>query len=478
MRDLDHRCDGELRRGWRARVALGIALVAAPADARPEGGAGAGTPSDVPMPAVGKELPAAAVFQRASPSVYVVRARATAADSSFSQGSGVAIAADLIVTNYHVIKGRPVLEIERDGTKRPAKLEAFDEAHDLALLKVEGLKARVARVRRAPEVTVGERVYAIGSPRGLELTFSDGLVSALRDSKGAKIIQTSAPISPGSSGGGLFDASGQLIGITTFTAVASQNLNFAHPVVWIDELRDAKAPSSAGEVAAVVTPAWDISHRPPRLECTADRQQVWAFFSSGDEILDSAPANELYLFIDFDRQTPIVERRGAPTPERLVLANMDRKLGWLSYVPETSETGTRPRTFYLVDVSEGDFQFTKFIYFDFHGQPRYRAFTGACRVPELPKTVSRARADVRKNDPSEDGGTCLSGVAARCIAEASALPQNHSAARLGLLRRGCELGDRPSCDEGEALADSLGMRSEAASMRFIRERIKSSGATP
>ena len=86
------------------------------------------------------------------------------------------------------------------------------------------------------DLRVGQRVYAIGAPQGLELTLSDGLISGLRDAAGAQIIQTSAAISPGSSGGGLFDDAGELIGVTTFQTKTGQNLIFAIPVEWIDQL--------------------------------------------------------------------------------------------------------------------------------------------------------------------------------------------------------------------------------------------------
>jgi S1-C subfamily serine protease len=83
---------------------------------------------------------------------------------------------------------------------------------------------------------VGERVYAIGAPEGLELTISEGLVSGLREYENVRVIQTSAAISHGSSGGGLFDVNGRLIGITTFSLKEGQNLNFALPGEWIQAL--------------------------------------------------------------------------------------------------------------------------------------------------------------------------------------------------------------------------------------------------
>ena len=84
-------------------------------------------------------------------------------------------------------------------------------------------------VGNVEELKVGSRVYAIGSPRGLEQTISDGLLSGVRRSADGSFtaLQVTVPISRGSSGGGLFDAQGRLIGITTFTLRDAQNLNFA-----------------------------------------------------------------------------------------------------------------------------------------------------------------------------------------------------------------------------------------------------------
>jgi S1-C subfamily serine protease len=96
------------------------------------------------------------------------------------------------------------------------------------------------------ELATGERVYAVGAPEGLELTFSEGVVSALRDTEGVHMIQTSAAISPGSSGGGLFDAAGNLVGITTFYLKEGQSLNFALPGEWVTKiLMESTLPAGA-----------------------------------------------------------------------------------------------------------------------------------------------------------------------------------------------------------------------------------------
>jgi hypothetical protein len=95
------------------------------------------------------------------------------------------------------------------------------------------------------QLRIGQRVYAIGAPQGLELTISEGIVSSLREVPGGSVIQTTAPISPGSSGGGLFDLSGRLVGIMTFQHRYGQNLNFALPADWIAGMQTRRASASA-----------------------------------------------------------------------------------------------------------------------------------------------------------------------------------------------------------------------------------------
>jgi len=106
---------------------------------------------------------------------------------------------------------------------------ASDDASDRCVLEADGPDLEpVAGVRPFSDLAVGERVFAIGAPRALERTLTEGLVSGLRTGPGRNMIQTSAPLSPGSSGGGLFDERGNLLGITTLASLpGSQNLNFA-----------------------------------------------------------------------------------------------------------------------------------------------------------------------------------------------------------------------------------------------------------
>jgi tetratricopeptide (TPR) repeat protein len=143
------------------------------------------------------------------------------------------VASDQVVTNRHVVAEGVSLRIRQGSRTWPAIVTHLDADHDLCRLKAEGLNTSPVGVRRSSSLQVGERVYAIGAPEGLELTLSEGLVSGLRDNEGVRIIQTTAPVSAGSSGGGLFDAQGRLVGITTFIVAEGQNLNFALPGDWV-----------------------------------------------------------------------------------------------------------------------------------------------------------------------------------------------------------------------------------------------------
>ena len=175
------------------------------------------------------------IFVQVSPSVVVVDIF-DAKGKSIGQGSGAVIAAGQVVTNCHVAQNGKSLRVRQSGKTFKATLQYADPDRDLCQLSAPDLQAPPIVLGTAKKLRVGQRVYAIGAPQGLELTLSEGLISSLRHYQGSQYIQTSAAISPGSSGGGLFDDQGRLIGITTFQLTEGQNLNFALPVDWIGEL--------------------------------------------------------------------------------------------------------------------------------------------------------------------------------------------------------------------------------------------------
>lgn len=160
------------------------------------------------------------VFARASPSVFVVK-------TSTAQGSAVAIGAHELLTNCHVVETNTGATLLREDVRLSARVVSRNVEADRCVLRTETPLSSWVAVRKYSDVRVGERAFTIGAPLGFELTIAEGIVSSKRTLAPSRLFQTTAPISRGSSGGGLFDAQGNLIGITTFMLKDSQNLNFA-----------------------------------------------------------------------------------------------------------------------------------------------------------------------------------------------------------------------------------------------------------
>ncbi|MBN1610865.1 MAG: trypsin-like peptidase domain-containing protein [Polyangiaceae bacterium] len=151
-------------------------------------------------------------------------------ESPSGLGSGFAVSQRLVATNLHVVAGQPAIRIRLpNGEAHPVALvAAYDPDWDLALLVVPTLTAHPLVLGDSNAVAVGERVVAVGNPQGLTLTVSEGIVSALRGAQGkSDILQTTAPISQGSSGGPLMSSRGFVVGLTTAYLAGGQALNFA-----------------------------------------------------------------------------------------------------------------------------------------------------------------------------------------------------------------------------------------------------------
>jgi S1-C subfamily serine protease len=115
----------------------------------------------------------------------------------------------------------------RAKDEMPAKVISRNADADRCVLRTDTKVAKWVTVRPYDDIKVGERAITIGTPPGLELTAAEGIVLSKRVYNQTQVVQISAPISQGSSGGGLFDARGHLLGITTFYFRGGQNLNFA-----------------------------------------------------------------------------------------------------------------------------------------------------------------------------------------------------------------------------------------------------------
>jgi hypothetical protein len=198
----------------------------------PSGGWPAWTvPAAKPTSVEGAPLDTRALFKKLSASVFKLEATR---GEGVSQGSAVAVSTTELVTNCHVVEGALKMLLRQGKQQWPARMLRADPASDRCVITADSLTAQpVAGVRSYDSLEVGEPAFTLGSPVGLELTLSNGIISGRRDEAEHHFVQTTAPISPGSSGGGLFDARGNLVGITTLVLVGrehmNQALNFAIP---------------------------------------------------------------------------------------------------------------------------------------------------------------------------------------------------------------------------------------------------------
>ncbi len=168
----------------------------------------------------------------ANAQMAVATVRAYAAGEEISLGSGFFIREDgVLVTNLHVVAGADAISIEIDSGEIYDNVYALahDERRDLILLQIPASKLFTLSIADDRSIEVGDRVFVIGNPLGLEGTFSDGMLSAKRVEDGVAYLQVTAPISQGSSGGPVLNSAGQAIGVTTLTYTEGQNLNMAIP---------------------------------------------------------------------------------------------------------------------------------------------------------------------------------------------------------------------------------------------------------
>ena len=189
------------------------------------------------------ELPPKDQAKRIGPTVIKVSTPA-------GLGSGVIINKDgFAITNAHVVQGETTLRAtvwlpEGDGTLKRVDIDdieliAVNNHVDLALIKLkhpDGKEFQFAPVAKSESVAVGESVFAIGNPLGLERTMTQGVVSTVsRNFEGLTYIQTDTPINPGNSGGPLFNTHGEVVGITNMGITGGEALGFAIPARYVKD---------------------------------------------------------------------------------------------------------------------------------------------------------------------------------------------------------------------------------------------------
>lgn len=170
----------------------------------------------------------------------------------YKRGSGFLVRPEgVILTNYHVIAH------SKQGTVRLANEDAYDTVEvldidkrkDIALIKIKAISLPYLALGQSNTVEVGETVFALSNPLGvLQNTLSQGIVSGIRQGDGYRYFQISAPISQGSSGGPIFNAKGEVIGIAVASLEEGQNLNFAVPIDYAKGMLPSNQPKPLASI--------------------------------------------------------------------------------------------------------------------------------------------------------------------------------------------------------------------------------------
>jgi hypothetical protein len=187
----------------------------------------------------------AEIVARAARSVVVVQ-------TAHGLGTGFAVMPGVFATNLHVVAGADRILISTpDGrTSAVSAVVGVDPTHDLVLLRAKGATdVPPLALGNDEALRAGDGVIALGTPQGLDLSVSTGVVGAVREvNPELTLLQITAPISPGSSGGPLFDDSGRVVGVTTMFSAQGQNLNFAVPAHYVAALVGRQSePMSTGD---------------------------------------------------------------------------------------------------------------------------------------------------------------------------------------------------------------------------------------
>ncbi|MBI1789460.1 MAG: peptidylprolyl isomerase [Acidobacteria bacterium] len=190
---------------------------------------------------------ASKIYAEASKSVLLLLVRSEKGEV-VGQGTGFVVAGGKILTNEHVVRNGRVL-IDLGAARLSATVERVDAFNDLALLSAGAeLEAKPLMIADGSP-TPGTSVFAIGNPAGLERSISTGVVSGVRDLRGRQLLQITAPISSGSSGGPILNTRGEVVGVAVGILETGQNLNFAVPAALIRKLLVGKMQASADVVS-------------------------------------------------------------------------------------------------------------------------------------------------------------------------------------------------------------------------------------
>jgi hypothetical protein len=189
------------------------------------------------------------IAERATPSIVSIR-------TPDGFGTGFVVKENgWIVTNLHVVASAERALVALPDRKIFPVLEVINASppHDLVILRIDAKGLPVLQLGKTSGLRAGEPVVAIGHPLGLSDTVSNGLLSAVRKIDNLVVLQVSAPIAPGSSGGPIFNEQGEVIGVATAILAGGQNLNLGLPADYVQALMDHPEPMSFEKFASTMT---------------------------------------------------------------------------------------------------------------------------------------------------------------------------------------------------------------------------------
>ncbi len=178
-------------------------------------------------------LDAQQVYKKVQKSIYTLYGIHAQKNRPVALGSAVAITKNILATNCHVALAGHYLVLKVGNQYKTARVVYHNRRQDLCLVEVPGMQFTSVPIRQSKKVAIGEDVVAIGNPAGLEKTLSKGIISNIHRARGSVLLQTDASVSRGSSGGGLFDNKGNLIGIITLKLRRADDIALAIPTEWV-----------------------------------------------------------------------------------------------------------------------------------------------------------------------------------------------------------------------------------------------------
>jgi S1-C subfamily serine protease/TolB-like protein len=314
-----------------------------------------------------QSLSVPALVQQCQPSIVLVRVL-DSKEQLVSSGSGFVVAPGLVATCYHVVAGGAAATVKTaDRIEYPvAEVAAANRALDLAILRVAKLDAPALALRDLSQIQTGEQAIAMGSPLGLEGTVTTGVVSAVREmGDWGTVIQTSAPISGGNSGGPLLDAQGRVMGLVQFTLLKGQNLNFAIPATQLGKLLQQVGSGSQAEggsglavpgvAAELLKPVGTLGPRTGALKLRVPSKEP---FSVGVPAYFDYTADSLEVSID-GKRLERVQKQDDVAPGRFWVSDLGSVWVDKTYARKDAQISFEYRPFRVAvqsvaDVSGGD----------------------------------------------------------------------------------------------------------------------------